>query len=558
MKKILTIIGFSLLIPVGVLGAVWQYGSYQERAMMAAECGIFNYHGTAQQNSSPEVIECFKRLSGKNDLLGFSVVTRYRTNLSTSITGSQSTIPVSSMTSFDGTTLTMGLLGSKVFLSLEPGSAREEIVMCTGISGNTWTGCTRGLAFTGTSTTAVSANQKSHNAGSVVVMSNVHYVYDELVDKESGDVLTNFLYYNASTSANLISATGTALVSRAYVDNRNGYWEGAVANFASLPTGVTNGETRVTLDDSKVYVWNGSAWILAGSGGGAGTIYRDDIVVTSTNRTYSLSSGSYPDKKYLTVFLNGQLLAEGASADYQASTTGNSITLNFDPVVGEVVTLRVESIDFYNAAWTSVNDDLLPDVNNSHDIGSSSLKFKDLYLAGNASAGGNGTYGGTLGVTGTTTLATTSISNLVLNSSIYFYNISAATTTNPIISMLTERTKAEDTNYTIIKSAIVRNPGVVNTSFDLDGGALSYTGYARIYVNGSAVGTERSVVGDASGGVYTTFTENITLTEPNSIIQLYYKTASTGGGGNSSVKVKNFKIFFTEVQTSTPDIIILD
>lgn len=421
MKKILTIIGLFLLLPTTVFGAVWQYGSYNERTMMAAECGIFGYQGTAQQNSSPEVIECFKKLSGKSNLLGFSVVTRYRTSLSTSITGNQSTIPVSSMTSFDGTTLNMGLLGSKVFLSLEPGSAREEIVMCTGISGNIWTGCTRGLAFTGTSTSAVSANQKSHNAGSIVVMSNVHYVYDELVDKESGDILTNFLYYNTSTSANLVYATGTALVSKDYVDNRNGYYEAPVANFAALPTGVNQGEMRVTLDDGKVYTWSGSTWILAGAGGGAGTVYRDDIVATSTNRTYSLSSGSWPDKKYLQVFLNGSLLSEGASADYQASTTGNSITLNFDPVVGEVITLRVESIDFYNAEWVNVNTDLLPDVDNTHDIGSSSLQFKDLFLAGNANISGALTVAGmtTLNSLTTTTLTTTTINGLLtLNSSV--------------------------------------------------------------------------------------------------------------------------------------------
>ena len=116
--------------------------------------------------------------------LGYSVATGYKSTLSASITSGQSFIPVSSLTLKDDTVLTINALGGKVFLDIEPGGNKEEIVMCTGIntSTNQFNGCTRGLAFSGTSTAAVSANQKSHNSGSTIVISNVHYVYEQYAD----------------------------------------------------------------------------------------------------------------------------------------------------------------------------------------------------------------------------------------------------------------------------------------------------------------------------------------------------------------------------------------
>jgi len=159
--------------------------------------------------------ECDAYEPASENLLGFSVITRYKTTTSGSMTSTQTSVPVSSMTTFDGTTITMSLLGNEAYISLEPGSSREEIVECTGISSLSWTPCTRGLAFSGTSTSTVAANRKTHNSGSIVIMSNVHYVFERLVDKESTeniDGVKTFLQYpekggsdNATTSRQLIT-----------------------------------------------------------------------------------------------------------------------------------------------------------------------------------------------------------------------------------------------------------------------------------------------------------------------------------------------------------------
>ena len=151
-----------------------------ERKFLAAEHGVFGYDCSARKNE-----EFIGHLKADDELLGFSVVTRYRTTLSASLTSSASTINVSSIQTFDNTALTMALLGPAVYLTVDPGNSKEEIVRCTGISGNSFTSCTRGLAFSGTSNAAVANNQKAHTSGAVIIMSNTHYVYEQLVDKDA-------------------------------------------------------------------------------------------------------------------------------------------------------------------------------------------------------------------------------------------------------------------------------------------------------------------------------------------------------------------------------------
>lgn len=144
------------------------------------------------------------------DQLGFTVVSNYKTTLSRSITSTASTIYVSSLTTKDSHVLTMADLGTKVFLTIEPGSNKEEIIMATGIGTLSFTNATRGLAFYATSTSAVTANQKSHSAGSAIVMSNVHYVYDQLVDKDTANTIDGVKTYTSSPIVPYSTASSSA------------------------------------------------------------------------------------------------------------------------------------------------------------------------------------------------------------------------------------------------------------------------------------------------------------------------------------------------------------
>lgn len=197
-------------------GLIWE-----NRAAEAAKNGIWDWKDSKQQQQGLyDALDCGK------DLLGFGVVTDYQKTLSAPMTSSQSFVPVTSLTLRDGTALTMAPLGSMVFLTLEPGAANEEIVVCTAIDSTNkqFTGCTRGLAFSGTSTAAVSANQKTHSSGGTVVMSNVHYVYQQFLDlttTSSQNVIgpVVYTYFPKVTSTVAIPTTGDQLANKYYVDS---------------------------------------------------------------------------------------------------------------------------------------------------------------------------------------------------------------------------------------------------------------------------------------------------------------------------------------------------
>lgn len=149
--------------------------------------------------------------------LGFSVASGYDRRLSRSITSSQTTINVTNTLSEDGHQFTMADFGTKVFLTIEPTGSKKENIMCTGVTSSSWTGCTRGLAFYGTSTSAVAANQETHSAGSQIIMSNVHYVFEEFVDKDTSQTVTGVITYTASPIVPS-PTTNTQAANKLYVD----------------------------------------------------------------------------------------------------------------------------------------------------------------------------------------------------------------------------------------------------------------------------------------------------------------------------------------------------
>ena len=164
------------------------------------------------------LLEVVSPQSNDEGLLGFSVITDYGPRLATSITSVQTTLPVTSMSTKDGHTLVIADFGTKIFLTIEAGASKEEIVVCTGISGTTFTGCTRGLAFYGNSLSTVAANQYSHQSGSSILLSNSHYVYNQYVSLEDAQTITGIKTYSVSP---IVPNPTTALqaATKTYVDS---------------------------------------------------------------------------------------------------------------------------------------------------------------------------------------------------------------------------------------------------------------------------------------------------------------------------------------------------
>jgi len=234
-----------------------------------------------------------------------------------------------------------------------------EKIKYTGVSGLNLTGCIRGLSFDDNSDTPVVGLAKELKNGMTIKMTVSQHYLNPVID---------------------------------FVNQYDGKWGGAVADYAAL-SAITgeDGEVRVTLDDSKIYVYDtsDSSWHLAGAGGGAGTVYITTKLGTEAegddNKTFQLNSGSFTDKKYLQVYKNGVLQIEGIGNDYVATGSNQAV---FEDVVADedIITLLVVSVDLYNPAWNNVTGDVLPDLDNTYDIGSSSKQFKDGYFAGTMAA----------------------------------------------------------------------------------------------------------------------------------------------------------------------------
>lgn len=127
----------------------------------------------------------------------------------------------------------------------------------------------------------------------------------------------------------------------------DGKWEGAVADYAALValTDSADGEARITLDDGKLYVYNLATTTWIAQTPGYTNIYTDEFLGTQAtgddNKTFTLTSGSFSDKKYLQVWLNGLLQKEGATFDYQVSG-GNAAVFNAVVLDTDQISLRVQ------------------------------------------------------------------------------------------------------------------------------------------------------------------------------------------------------------------------
>ena len=129
---------------------------------------------------------------------GFGVVSNYDRQLSDSLSTTATSVPVTSLADRQGQIIsfTSSTLGDRAYFTLEPGTSREEFIACTANDGSgTWTCPYRGLGSgaNGCNLTTSSTQQKAHNAGSRIIMSNLCQVYNELVAKDTDQIMRGIL-----------------------------------------------------------------------------------------------------------------------------------------------------------------------------------------------------------------------------------------------------------------------------------------------------------------------------------------------------------------------------
>ncbi len=403
-----------------------------------------------------------------------TIVADFSTSLATKLTAGATSCSIQSATDDDSVALPSGTYS----FTIDGDSSQKEHITAT-LSGTALTA----ISSITRQGTASSGAARTHRIGAKVVITDYSFLGDAHKALTGSDGLPSLIKYDSE----LTPTTDYQIVYKKWVEDRNGYWTGAVADSTALPIGAVEGEARVTLDDGKIYVWDiatadsatiasvdtgtdvvtttgahglstgeyiylytdgtlplglstatpyyvyvdsattfhlsltkagatvditaavtdtdtlkEASWVLAGAGGGAGTVYVDTFLGTDatdapTNTTFTLTSGSFTSDVYLQVYVNGVLMENGASEDYTTSGT-TIVILNTAVEDTDKVTLLVVSVDLYNPAWGTVTADILPDTHDTHDIGATANRFDNLFLEGNADIDG------TLNVEGATTI----------------------------------------------------------------------------------------------------------------------------------------------------------
>ena len=90
------------------------------------------------------------------------------------------------------------------------------------------------------------------------------------------------------------------------------------------------------------------------------------------------------------------------------------------------------------------------------------------------------------------------------------------------------------TSWTKVKQALIHKDGTVRVKFDMRAFSASWVAYGQIYINGSAVGTQRT----EGNGTYTTYSEDISVTTDD-LIQLYLKN----NYASATAYIQNFRIY---------------
>src|SRR3990167_611144 len=123
---------------------------------------------------------------------GYSVNSFYSTALSKDVNSTTGTIAVDSSQTINGEEITFS---PPFYITINQGQPNAEISECwtltTSTSLNEFKNCNRGLSFSGSgSTSTISNNRKAHSSGEPVIQSDVHYTFEQLLDKNTREILT--------------------------------------------------------------------------------------------------------------------------------------------------------------------------------------------------------------------------------------------------------------------------------------------------------------------------------------------------------------------------------
>lgn len=261
----------------------------------------------------------------------FTPTAAFSERLAISISAAATTIKISSVLDRDGTALPISAT-NKGYFTLEPGTSREESIVCTGVNAGTneLTGCVRGLSASGDSETGSSGRAFSHNAGTKIIMTDIAQFFGNFVDTKNAETIAGIKTFSASPIVPT-PTTATQAANKSYVD-------GVAIAGAAKATEVVYGIAKLSsaaADPAAPVVVNNEE-VSAAGGAGAGE-----------NKVVKANASGYIDKDYIEVTADKGLQFNSNALEVEA---GTGIVLNSSGVNVDVGTTASKIVQLDGSA----------------------------------------------------------------------------------------------------------------------------------------------------------------------------------------------------------------
>ena len=188
---------------------------------------------------------------------------------------------------------------------------------------------------------------------------------------------------NITFNGNIISTTGSTLViaPQNIADGNTIVKVGGVGAL-DIPSGTTGqrpsvppiGSLRFNTDQQTIEWYTGAAWVS-----GTKSIATQTINPDGVNKTFNLSVASVAEG--ILVNINGTIQQPGTA--YTVNPAQTQITFNEIPLTTDIIELRYIAATTVAAAYYGgeVGGDIIPSANVTYDLGSSTKRWRNLWLS---------------------------------------------------------------------------------------------------------------------------------------------------------------------------------
>jgi hypothetical protein len=211
---------------------------------------------------------------------------------------------------------------------------------------------------------------------------------------------------------------------------------------------------------------------------------------------------------------------------------------------------------------------LRPKTNNAVDLGTTSLKYKDLHMAGTAAIATNATVGGTLGVTGATTLSDTlavtgnqtNTGNLTVNGNTTLGN-AASDTVTVTADVASNIIPSADNTYDLGASGSEWKDLYIDGTANIDTGSIDTANVGTLAVSGNSTMTGNLTVNGSITGSGTIVASTAATLETARTITIAGVTAGAAnfdGSANITITTSGLTLGGTAVTSTGAELNILD